>query len=71
MLVGLGVYLQHRSLERMGDMLRAELHGEIGSLRAEVKQQFAELELRLTKQIMELVHRLERLENARGLIRTP
>jgi hypothetical protein len=66
-----GIYLQNRSLERMGEMLRAEIRGEIGSLRAEFKQQLAELELRLTKQIMELAHRIERLESARGLIRTP
>ena len=32
---------------------------------------FAELELRLTKQIIELDHRIERLEEQRGLIRTP
>jgi hypothetical protein len=63
----LGVYLQNRSLERAVDLLRAE----IGTLRAEFKQQLAELELRLTKQIMELAHRIERLEEARGLIRTP
>jgi hypothetical protein len=63
----LGVYLQNRSLERAVDLLRAE----IGTLRAEFKQQLAALELRLTKQIMELAHRIERLEEARGLIRTP
>ena len=67
LVVMLGVYLQNRSLERAVDLLRAE----IGALRAEVKQQIAELELRLTKQIMELAHRIERLEEARGLIRTP
>jgi len=66
LVVMLGVYLQNRSLERAVDLLRAE----IGALRAEVKQQIAELELRLTKQIMELAHRIERLQEARGLIRT-
>jgi hypothetical protein len=78
LVVMLGIYLQNRSLERMGEMLRAEIHGEIapvrgeiGSLRAEFKQQLAELELRLTKQILEFAHRIERLESARGLIRTP
>ena len=60
LVVLLGVYLQNRALERVADLLRAEM-----------KQQFAELELRLTKQILELVHRVERLEEARGLIRTP
>jgi Tfp pilus assembly protein PilO len=67
LIVMLGVYLQNRSLERAVDLLRAE----IGTLRAEFKQQLAELELRLTKQIMELAHRVERLEETRGLIRTP
>ena len=67
LVVMLGVYLQNRSLERAVDLLRAE----IGTLRAEFKQQLAELELRLTKQIMELTHRIERLEETRGLIRTP
>jgi hypothetical protein len=67
LVVMLGVYLQNRSLERAVDLLRAE----IGTLRAEFKQPLAELELRLTKQIMELAHRVERLEETRGLIRTP
>jgi hypothetical protein len=35
-----------------------------------MRQGFAELELRLTKQILELDHRVERLEEQRGLIRT-
>ena len=55
-------------------MLSAQIeavHSEIGALRAEMRQGFAELELRLTKQIMELDHRIERLEDQRGLIRTP
>ena len=55
-------------------MLGAQIEAvrsEIGALRAEMRQGFAELELRLTKQIMELDHRIERLEEQRGLIRTP
>jgi len=55
----LGVYLQNRALERSVDLIRAEL-----------KQQLGELELRLTKQILDLTHRVERLEEGRGLIRT-
>ena len=38
-------------------------------LRAEMKQAIAELELRLSKQIMELGQRIDRLEEARGLVR--
>ena len=60
LVVMLGVYLQNRSLERAVDLLRAEF-----------KQQLAELELRLTRLILDLTHRVERLEEARGLIRTP
>ncbi len=59
LVVMLGVSLQNRALERAVDLLRAEL-----------KQQLAEIELRITKQILELVHRVERLEESRGLIRT-
>ena len=59
LVVMLGVSLQNRALERAVDLVRAEL-----------KQQLAEFELRITKQILELVHRVERLEEARGLIRT-
>ena len=49
---------QNRAVDRMGEALRAE-----------VKQALAELELRLTKQIMEIAHRVERLEEQRGLVR--
>ena len=59
LVVMLGVSLQNRALERAVDLLRAEL-----------KQQLAEIELRITRQILELAHRVERLEEARGLIRT-
>ena len=65
--VMLGVYLQDRANERLSDKLGAQ----IDALRAEFKQGLAELELRLTKQIMEPAHRIERLEETRGLIRTP
>jgi hypothetical protein len=60
LVVMLGVYLQNRSLERAVDLMRAEF-----------KQQLAELELRLTRLILDLTHRVERLKEARGLIRTP
>jgi hypothetical protein len=60
LVVMLGVYLQNRSLERAVDLMRAEF-----------KQQIAEFELRLTRLILDLTHRVERLEESRGLIRTP
>lgn len=47
------------------------LDAKIEALRAGMKQGFAELELRLTKDILKLGHRVERLEEQRGLIRTP
>ncbi len=59
LVVMLGMYLQNRALERAVDLLRAE-----------VKQYLAEMELRLTKQILDLIHRVERIEEGRGLIRT-
>ena len=55
-------------------MLSAQIEtvgARIDVLRSEMRQGFAELELRLTKQILELDHRIERLEEQRGLIRTP
>jgi hypothetical protein len=65
--VMLGVYLQNRANERLGDRLAAQIE----TLRAEFKQQLAEFELRLTKQILDLIRRIDRLEESRGLIRTP
>ena len=67
LVVLLGVYLQSRASERLGGKLAAQIE----TLRAEIKQQLAEFELRLTKQILELVRRIERLEESRGLIRNP
>jgi hypothetical protein len=67
LVVMLGVYLQNRALERAVDMLRAE----IGTVREEFKSQLAGFELRITRLILELTRRIERLEEARGLIRTP
>ncbi|PYV05744.1 MAG: hypothetical protein DMG26_04655 [Acidobacteria bacterium] len=45
------------------------LAAKVDALRAEMKQAIAELELRLSKQIMELGQRIDRLEEARGLVR--
>ncbi|MGC9948205.1 MAG: hypothetical protein ABSF64_17710 [Bryobacteraceae bacterium] len=65
--VVLAAWINTRMLSAQIEAVRSE----IGALRAEMRQGFAELELRLTKQIMELDHRIERLEEQRGLIRTP
>ena len=59
LVVMLGVYLQNRALERAVDLLRAEITQQLGGM-----------ELRITKQILELEHRVERLEETRGLIST-
>lgn len=67
LIVMLGVYLQNRTAQASEE----KLIGRMDTLRAEFRQQLAELELRLTKQITELAHRIERLEESRGLIRTP
>jgi hypothetical protein len=65
--VVLTAWINARMLSAQIEAVRAE----IAVLRAEMRQGFAELELRLTKQIMELDYRVERLEEQRGLIRTP
>ena len=70
LIVMMGVYLQNRALERAIDLLRAELRQQMAELRQELVQRMAEMELRLTKQILDLTQRVERLEEARGLIRT-
>ena len=54
------------------EALRSEmgtLRAEMNTLRAEMKQSMAELELRLTLQISNLSHRVEKLEEQRGLVR--
>ena len=65
--VVLTAWINTRMLSAQIETVNARIEG----LRAEMKQGFAELELRLTKQISELDHRIERLEEQRGLIRTP
>ncbi len=59
LVVMLGVYLQNRALERAVDLLRAE-----------IKEHIAELKLEVLTHIGQLDHRVERLEEQRGLIRT-
>lgn len=58
--VMLGVYLQNRALERAVDLLRAGM-----------KEQIAELKLEVLTHIGQLDRRIDRLEEQRGLIRTP
>lgn len=50
--------------------LRAEVRGEIGALRAEMKQEMAELRLEFRTQLLDLIHRVQRLEEQRGLVRS-
>jgi|HubBroStandDraft_1064217.scaffolds.fasta_scaffold00726_16 hypothetical protein len=78
MVVVLSAWINTRTLSAQIETVNARidantkmLSAQIEALRSETKQGFAELELRLTKQIMELDHRVERLEEQRGLIRTP
>ncbi|HTV55575.1 MAG TPA: hypothetical protein VMI06_11760 [Terriglobia bacterium] len=49
--------------------VRSEMRLEIDALRAEMKQGFAELRLEFHQQFSELNRRVERLEEARGLVR--
>jgi type VI protein secretion system component VasK len=60
---------QMRMLESKLDARLDSVRSEIQALRAEMKQSMAELELRLSKQIMEIGHRVDRLEETRGLVR--
>jgi len=63
-------WLNTRSLSAQIDARTDAVNSRIDALRAELKQSLAEMELRLTKQIMELSSRVERLEEARGLVRS-
>jgi hypothetical protein len=65
----LAAIYQNRAIEALRNELKAEIYGQINGLRAEMRQVLAELELRLTKQISELGHRIERLDEQRGLVR--
>ncbi len=67
--VVLTAWLNTRSLSAQIEAVHSEMRAEMGALRAEIKQAVAELELHLSKQILELTHRVERLEEARGLVR--
>jgi uncharacterized membrane-anchored protein YhcB (DUF1043 family) len=60
---------QMRMLESKLDARLDSVRSEIQAMRAEMKQSMAELELRLGKQIMELGPRVDRLEEARGVVR--
>jgi hypothetical protein len=60
LVVMLGVYLQNRALERAVDLVRSE-----------IREHIAELKLEVLTHISKLDHRVERLEESRGLIRTP
>ena len=61
---------QHQNAERAGGICAGRV-GERneGDGRTDRGRQLAELELRLSKQIMELSQWVERLEEARGLVR--
>jgi hypothetical protein len=67
--VVLTAWLNTRMLSTQIDALRSEMRAEMRALEERVGRQIAELELRLTKQISELAHRIERLEETRGLVR--
>jgi len=74
--VVLTAWLNTRMLSSQVESVRAELHSEMKAMEERMKameerigRQLAELELRLSKQILELSQRVERLEEARGLVR--
>lgn len=57
------------SVRAQVESVRAELRSEMKALEERIGRQLAERELRLSQQIMELGRRVERLEEARGLVR--
>jgi hypothetical protein len=67
--VVLTAWLNTRMLSAQIESIRSELRAEIGALRAETKQGFAELRLEFHQEFSELSRRVERLEEARGLVR--
>ena len=60
---------QVESVRTQVESVRTELRSEMKAMEERIGRQLAELELRLSKQIMELSQRVERLEEARGLVR--
>jgi cell division protein FtsL len=66
--VVLTAWLNTRMLSVQVESVRAELRSELKAMEGRIGRQLAELELRLSKQIMELSQRVERLEEARGLV---
>jgi outer membrane murein-binding lipoprotein Lpp len=62
-------WVSTKKLSAQLESVRAELHAEIAALRAEMKQGFAELRLEFHQQFTEFNQRVERLEEARGLVR--
>ncbi|GEM_PF-5961658 len=67
--VVLTAWLNTRMLSAQIESVRLELRTEMRAVEERVGRQLAELELRLSKQISELGQRVERLEEARGLVR--
>ena len=65
LIVMVGVFLQNRAIESVRNELRAEMQ----ALRAEFKQGLAELKVEVLTRIGDVEHRIERLEEQRGLIR--
>jgi len=67
--VMLTAWLNTKMLSVQVESVRAELRSEMKAMEERIGRQLAELELRLSKQIMELSQWVERLEEARGLVR--
>jgi uncharacterized membrane-anchored protein YhcB (DUF1043 family) len=67
--VVLTAWLTTRAVSAQLEASRAEMKQAMAELELRLSKQMAELELHLGKQIMELAQRVERLEEARGLVR--
>jgi len=62
-------WLNTRTLSAQIDAVDKKLTAQIDALRAETRQGFAELRLEFHTGISDLAHRVERLEEQRGLVR--
>ena len=62
-------WLNTKALSSQIDGLRSEMRAEIQVLRAEMKQSFAEFRLEIHADLTDLKHRVERIEEQRGLVR--
>ncbi len=60
--------LRAETKQRLAEF-RLEIHDELSAFRAEVREEIASFRLEVHDQLSDVRHRLERLEEQRGLVR--